>query len=91
MKLMIEIDKDYYELIKADVKSGNDYKPCVLIANGKQIPKGEWITVKYAKTELNCPEKSMLDFVKCPFCETIHQGRHNFCSRCGADMRGDTE
>ena len=35
MKLIIDIDKDYYELIKADVKSGNDYKPCVLIANGK--------------------------------------------------------
>lgn len=51
-------------------------------------PKGEWITVEYARTELNCPEKSMLDFVKCPFCETIHQGRRNFCSRCGADMRG---
>ena len=35
MKLIIDIDKDYYELIKIDVKSGNDYKPCVLIANGK--------------------------------------------------------
>lgn len=55
-------------------------------------PQGEWITVHYAREELNCPEKSMLDFVKCPFCETIHQGRHNFCSRCGADMRkGGTE
>ena len=39
MKLIIDIDKDYYELIKADVKSGNDYKPCVLIANGKPCDK----------------------------------------------------
>ena len=50
-------------------------------------PQGEWITVHFEANELNAPEKSMFDFVKCPFCETIHQGRHNFCSRCGADMR----
>ena len=51
-------------------------------------PQGEWITVHFRPEELNVPQKaSMFDFVKCPFCETIHQGRHNFCSRCGADMR----
>ena len=59
---------------------------------GKERPQGEWITVHYSREELNIPQKaSMLDFVKCPFCETIHQGRHNFCSRCGADMRGKEE
>lgn len=62
-----------------------------LLAINEERPQGEWITVHYAREELNCPEKSMLDFVKCPFCETIHQGRHNFCSRCGADMRGGKE
>ena len=35
MELIIDIDKGYYELIKADVERGNDYKPYVLIANGK--------------------------------------------------------
>ena len=54
-------------------------------------PEGKWITVHYAREELNCPEKSMLDFVKCPFCETIHQGRHNFCSRCGAKMEAEND
>lgn len=49
-------------------------------------PEGEWITVKYAREDLNDPEKSKLDFVKCPFCETIHQGRHHYCSYCGARM-----
>ena len=49
--------------------------------------KGKWITKHYAFNELNAPEKSKLDFVQCPFCKTIHQGRHNFCSFCGADMR----
>ena len=53
--------------------------------------KSEWITVHFDPNELNAPEKSKFDFVKCPFCETIHQGRHNFCSRCGADMRGNAE
>lgn len=58
---------------------------------GQEQPTGKWITVHYAREELNCPEKSMLDFVKCPFCETIHQGRHNFCSRCGAKMKKEAE
>lgn len=44
VKLMIEIEEDYYELIKADVKSGNDYKPCVLIANGTPITEGDLIS-----------------------------------------------
>ena len=56
--------------------------------DGQKRPHGEWITVRFAFGELNAPEKSKLDFVKCPFCETIHQGRHNFCSYCGADMKG---
>lgn len=66
----------------------NDY----LVALHGKRPRGEWITVNFAPNELNCPEKSRFDFVKCPFCEVIHQGRHNFCSYCGADMReeGDT-
>ena len=51
--------------------------------------QGEWIAVYFSHEELNVPQKaSMFDFVKCPFCETIHQGRHHFCSWCGADLRG---
>jgi len=73
---------DRYFMVKFDIEN----EPTVA-----ERPTGEWITVHFARNELNCPEKSMLDFVKCPFCETIHQGRHNFCSRCGADMRGEEE
>lgn len=40
MKLIIDIDEDYYELLKSDVERGNDYKPIVIIANGKPLPKG---------------------------------------------------
>ena len=44
IKLLVEVDEEYYELIKADVKSGNDYKPCVLIANGTPITEGDLIS-----------------------------------------------
>ena len=56
--------------------------------------KGEWITIKpfYELIDGHYQEThSKLDFVKCPFCETVYQGRHNFCGRCGADMRGKEE
>ena len=41
MKIVIDIDEDYYELIKHDVKvNHNDFKPCTTIANGIPLPKG---------------------------------------------------
>ena len=40
MQLVIEIDKDYYEIIKHEVEHGHDFKPYNLIANGIPLPKG---------------------------------------------------
>ena len=41
MKLIIDIDEDYYEIIKHDVKvSHNDFKPYTIIANGIPLLKG---------------------------------------------------
>ena len=40
MQIVIDIDEDYYELIKHDVKYGMDYLPFELIANGIPLPKG---------------------------------------------------
>lgn len=37
MKLFIEIDNDYYEILKHDVDKGMDYLPCVLIAKGTPL------------------------------------------------------
>lgn len=34
MKLIIDIDNDYFEIIKYRVENGDDYKPYTLIANG---------------------------------------------------------
>ena len=40
MQIVIDIDEDYYKILKHDVESGMDYRPCVLIANGTPLPKG---------------------------------------------------
>lgn len=34
MKLIIEVEKDYYEMIKYNVEHGQEYKPFEIIANG---------------------------------------------------------
>lgn len=37
MKLIIDIDEDYYEILKYEVEHGNDYKPFKIIANGTPL------------------------------------------------------
>lgn len=37
MQIVIDIDERYFEIIKASVESGNDYKPFVLIAHGTPL------------------------------------------------------
>ena len=39
MKIVIDIDEDYYKMIKHDVNNGMDYLPCVLIGKGTPLPK----------------------------------------------------
>ena len=34
IKLIIDVEKDYYEMIKYNVEHGQDYKPFEIIANG---------------------------------------------------------
>lgn len=48
IKLIIDVDKDYYELIKYNVEHGQNYKYFEIIANGipyEARPQGEWIPV----------------------------------------------
>lgn len=57
MKLIIEIDKDYYEMLRYNVEHGEKYKPFEIIANGipyEERPQGEWIPVSE-----RLPDKSM--------------------------------
>ena len=41
INLVIEIDKDYYEMLKYNVENGQKYKPWEIIANGKPYKKTE--------------------------------------------------
>ena len=34
MKLLIDVEKDYYEMLKYNVEHGQKYKPFEIIANG---------------------------------------------------------
>ena len=48
MKLIVDVEKDYYEIIKYNVEHGQKYKPWEIIANGipyEERPQGEWIPV----------------------------------------------
>lgn len=45
MKLIIDIEEDYYEQIKYMIKTGQDFKPFTIIANGK--PYEENISINY--------------------------------------------
>ena len=54
MKLIIEIEKDYYELMKYDVEqNGADYKPFKIIASGK--PYEEPMRIIYLCDDHGCP------------------------------------
>ena len=41
MKVVIDIEERYYELIKYNVEHGMNYMPCVIIAKGEPLPNGE--------------------------------------------------
>ena len=86
MKLLIEVEKDYYEMIKYNVEHGQEYKPFEIIANGipyEERPQGEWIMD-------NEHTKNPLLWYKCNLCGVYHSPT-NFCPNCGADMRGERE
>lgn len=83
MKLIIDIDEDYYEILKYNVEQGQKYKPWEIIANGtpyEERPQGEWV------------DYSNEGYVECPFCHEATNCEDNikelhFCWNCGADMR----
>ena len=85
MKLIIDIEKGYYETLKYNVANGTKYKPWKIIANGKPYEErqnGGWLSADD-------------DHIKCSVCGEY--GIHNdwydcnyytpFCPNCGADMR----
>ena len=60
MKLIIDIDDDYYELVKHDVEIyHNDFLPFRLIAKGTPLPKGHGrlIDADYLREDFKASKK----------------------------------
>ena len=58
----------------------------------EERPKGKWIEVEdYISPDSFYKPVLPIRLIKCPFCETVHKGEFNFCSNCGADMRGENK
>lgn len=73
MKLIIDVDKDYYEMIKYNVEHGQEYKPFEIIANGIPYePKGDLISREALKKDI--------DFQY--ICKCCHNVNGNVCDIC---------
>ena len=92
INLIVNIDKDYYEIIKYNVEHGQDYKLFKIIANGKLYEErlqGEWIFLK--------ANEEQTDGYECSVCKCAYHTRvpyfseYNFCPNCGAKMKGGAE
>ena len=58
MLLLIEVEKDYYEMIKHNVEHGQKYKPFEIIANGIPYePQGDLISREAVKKAFKESEK----------------------------------
>ena len=52
MKLLVDVEKDYYEIIKYNVEHGQEYKPFEIIANGTPYEnENEWIPITFRKAD----------------------------------------
>ncbi len=85
MKLIIDVEKDYYENLKFNVEHNQKYKPWEIIANGipyEERPKGKWINpadcLCYQCS--NCGEYTNNE-------GTVAEGLFDYCPKCGADMQ----
>lgn len=84
MKLIIDIDEEWYSYIIASKDYIDKDDEAYLILNGmpyEERPKGYWLQ---AYLGFN-------DFYKCNICKGLNPVKSNFCPNCGADMRGGAE
>lgn len=96
MKLIIEIDEYYFEIIKHDFETGAYYKPFEIIANGKpyeERPQGDLISRKHLyrriKTECNPYGKPTIDFESGKRVLDIIDNEPTVETYTEEDMRGD--
>lgn len=76
MKLIIDIDKDYYEIMKYEVQNGNDFKPIRIIGNG--IPLDN-IKTEIEFAPLNIKENKEL---RCNTCKWNDEELSGECYDC---------
>lgn len=86
MKLLIDVEEDYYEMIKYNVEHGQEYKPFEIIASGipyEEGPQGEW---KEDAFSIICPFCGMPidDEVRWLYPDNFDL---NFCPNCGKKLR----
>ena len=96
MKLLIEIDKEYYEMLKYNVEHGQEYKPFEIIASGTPYnPTGDLISRSALKEEFKKMER--YHSLKLPYDVVIDNAptvaypfekfRTMLCGTCQAYMR----
>lgn len=79
MKLIIEISDNIIKTLEKLKENGIGLGTCeTAILNGTPLPKGHWIDIN--------GDKSLW---KCSHCGQHSCCNENFCTDCGADMRGD--
>ena len=87
MKRIIDIEQDYYEIIKYNIEQGQKYKPWEIIANSipyEERPQGEWIA---RNDETHYCSNCRGDAIDGDFDEILT----TFCPHCGAEMKGGAE
>ena len=86
MKIVIDIDDEYFEQIKSHTEGTTAESEAVnAIRNGtpyEEKPKGDWTI----NEEWSLLEKCKVTIYTCPFCGRVEYEPFDYC-RCGADMR----
>lgn len=81
MKLIIDIEDEYYEMVKHDVEAyHNDFRPYRLIAHGKPFPIGVWIAIEINEGEYifkcsSCGMRVINPYDYCPICGSYNGGQ----------------
>jgi hypothetical protein len=79
MKLIIDIPENMYN--DANILKVKDLPELKrIIANGTPLLKGEWIF----RSGVTCG-----GYYKCSNCGEVERAEKNYCSNCGAKMKGD--
>ena len=70
VKLIIEISKDYYEILKSEVEQNlTDYYPFIVIGNGIPLPKGHGRLIDANKLEYTCNSDECGMLMGCNHCQ----------------------